>query len=110
MTSTRPPGGPKSIEGWLPCDSLPKSWRLRKSGFLGFAAEVAPLMSSLAISLIVFGCVFGGALVGMFLRSRLPEHHLSPESKEVVKVGAALISTMSALVLGLMVASAKSSY
>src|SRR5262249_61458091 len=67
-------------------------------------------MSSLAVSLIVFGCVFGGALVGMFLRSRLPDHHLSPESKEVVKVGAGLIATMSALVLGLMVASAKSSY
>lgn len=67
-------------------------------------------MTSLTISLIVFGCVFGGALVGMFLRSRLPEHHLSPESKDVVKVGAGLIATMSALVLGLMVASAKSSY
>jgi hypothetical protein len=68
------------------------------------------VMSSLAISLIVFACVFGGALVGMFLRSRLPDHHLSAESKDVVKVGAGLIATMSALVLGLMVASAKSSY
>jgi len=67
-------------------------------------------MSSLAVSLIVFGCVFGGTLVGMLLRSRLPEHHLSAESKEVVKVGAGLIATMSALVLGLMVASAKSAY
>src|SRR5262249_47728832 len=67
-------------------------------------------MSPMAISCIVFACVFGGALLGMFLRARLPEHHLSAESKEVVKVGAGLIATMSALVLGLMVASAKSSY
>jgi hypothetical protein len=67
-------------------------------------------MSSLAISLLVFACVFGGTLVGMFIRARLPEHHLSAESKDVVKVGAGLIATMSALVLGLMVASAKSSY
>ncbi len=67
-------------------------------------------MSSLAISLIVFACVFGGALVGMFLRARLPAHHLSAESKDVVKAGAGLIATMAALVLGLMVASAKNSY
>jgi hypothetical protein len=67
-------------------------------------------MTSLTVSLIIFGCVFAGALLGMFLRTFLPEHHLSAESKEVVKVGGGLIATMSALVLGLMVASAKSSY
>ncbi len=67
-------------------------------------------MSPLAISMIVFGCVFGGALVGMFLRARLPEHHLSTETKDVVKVGAGLIATLSALVLGLLIATAKSSY
>src|SRR5262245_33077495 len=67
-------------------------------------------MSSLAVSAIVFACVFGGALLGLLLRARLPDQHLSAESKEVVKVGAGLIATMSALVLGLMVASAKSAY
>jgi hypothetical protein len=67
-------------------------------------------MSSLTISAIVFACVFGGALVGMFLRTRLPEEHLSPESKDVVKLGMGLIGTMTALVLGLLVASAKSSF
>src|SRR5205823_2074118 len=65
---------------------------------------------SLVVSLIVFGCVFGGALIGMFLRKLLPGHHLSAESKDVVKGGAGLIATMAALVLGLLVASAKSSY
>lgn len=67
-------------------------------------------MSSLAISLTVFACVFGGVLLGMFLRAALPEHHLNPDSKDVVKLGMGLIATMAALVLGLLVASAKNSY
>ncbi|MBX3380384.1 MAG: DUF4239 domain-containing protein [Phycisphaeraceae bacterium] len=67
-------------------------------------------MSSLAISLIVCACVFGGAVFGMVLRSLLPEHHLSSETKDVVKLGAGLIGTMAALVLGLLVGSAKGSY
>jgi hypothetical protein len=67
-------------------------------------------MSSLAISLITFACVFGGALLGMALRAVLPQHHLSVESKDAVKVGMGLVATMAALVLGLLVASAKASY
>src|SRR6516225_9951074 len=68
------------------------------------------LMSPLAISGIVFAVVFGGALLGMALRALLPEHHLSQDSKDVVKLGMGLIGTMAALVLGLLVASAKSSF
>jgi hypothetical protein len=67
-------------------------------------------MSSLAISGIVFGCIFGGTVVGMFLRAILPERHLNPESKDLVKLGMGLIGTMTALVLGLLIASAKSSF
>lgn len=67
-------------------------------------------MNPIATSALVFGFVFGGALLGMWLRVRLPEHHLSNESKDVVKLGVGLIGTMAALVLGLLVASAKSSY
>ena len=67
-------------------------------------------MSSVAISFIVFAVVFGGALTGMLLRGSLPQHHLSGDSKETVKLGMALVSTMSALVLGLLVSSAKSFY
>jgi hypothetical protein len=67
-------------------------------------------MNSIVVSLIVFACVFGGALFGMLLRSALPQHHLSADSKDVVKLGMGLVATMSALVLGLLVASAKSSY
>src|SRR6266404_3737940 len=67
-------------------------------------------MSPIATSLLVFVCVFGGALFGMFLRSRLPEHHLSAESQRIVSLGAGIIGTMAALVLGLLIVSAKGSY
>jgi len=46
----------------------------------------------------------------MALRALLPEHHLSQDSKDVVKLGMGLIGTIAALVLGLLVASAKSSF
>jgi hypothetical protein len=67
-------------------------------------------MSSLAISVTAFACVFGGAVAGMLLRRSLPQHHLSADSKDTVKLGMGLVSTMSALVLGLLVSSAKSFY
>jgi hypothetical protein len=62
------------------------------------------------VGLFVFVCVFGGALIGLFLRNKLPEHHLSTETKDIVMVAIALVGTMSALVLGLLIASAKSTY
>ncbi|HUO51138.1 MAG TPA: hypothetical protein VMT93_01350 [Gemmatimonadaceae bacterium] len=67
-------------------------------------------MSPTGIAIAVFGCVFGGALVGIGLRALLPEHHLAPETKEVVRLSMGLVATMSALVLGLLVASAKGAY
>jgi hypothetical protein len=69
-----------------------------------------PIVDSLTIAGVVFGCTFGGALLGMFLRRVLPESHLSSESKDVVKMGTGIIATLYALVLGLLVASAKSSF
>jgi fluoride ion exporter CrcB/FEX len=54
--------------------------------------------------------VFGGALLGVLFRTMLPEEHLSSDTKDVVKLGIALIATMAALVLGLLIASAKSTY
>ena len=67
-------------------------------------------MSALAVSGIVFALIFGGTLLGMLLRSRLPEHHLTAESKEVIRLATALVGTLAALVLGLLVASTRSSY
>src|SRR5271167_3727685 len=67
-------------------------------------------MSPTAIACIVLACVFGGALLGMALHRILPERHLSADSKDVVKLGIALTATMSALVLALLINSAKTSY
>jgi hypothetical protein len=63
-----------------------------------------------SMSVIVFACVLGGAFLGIFLRNRLPEHHLSPATKDVVRLGTGLIGTIAALVLGLLIASANSTY
>ena len=46
----------------------------------------------------------------MWLRHFLPEHHLSPDSRDTVKLATGLVATMSALLLGLLVNSAKTSY
>jgi hypothetical protein len=67
-------------------------------------------MNSIAVSAIVFACVFGGAMFGMLLRALLPQEHLSGDSKDVVKLGMGLVATMSALLLGMMISAASSSY
>jgi hypothetical protein len=67
-------------------------------------------MAPLAISLIVLASIFAGALLGMYLRVSLPESHLNADTKDVVRQGVGLIGTLTALVIGLMIASAKSSY
>ncbi len=67
-------------------------------------------MYPMMVGLILVICTFGGALLGMWLRTILPEHHLDAESRDVVKVGIGLVATMTALVLGLVLASAKSSF
>jgi hypothetical protein len=68
------------------------------------------LVSPAVVSLIAFACVFGGALLGMLLRSALPETHLGTDSKDVVKLGMGLVASMAALVLSLLIASAKGSF
>lgn len=67
-------------------------------------------MKPITISLIVFACVFGGALAGMILRRMVPERDFGEDAKDVIKLGLGLITTMNALVLGLMISTAKSSY
>jgi hypothetical protein len=62
------------------------------------------------MSSIVFAFIFGGTLIGMVLRARLPEPHLSKETRDVVRLGMGLVATIAALVLSLLIASAKTSY
>jgi uncharacterized membrane protein (DUF485 family) len=68
------------------------------------------IVDSAIIFFITFGCAFGGALFGLLLRTVLPEHHLSNRTREAVMIGIGLIATLTALVLGLLVTSAKNSF
>src|SRR5215475_11080304 len=67
-------------------------------------------MSSTSIALASAGCIFLGALLGLGLQRLLPGHHLSKETQDVVKLSAGTIATLTALVLGLLVSSAKGSF
>ena len=67
-------------------------------------------MNTTLTALIVFGCLVGAVLLGRGLRHVLPQEHLSADSRDVVKLAIGLVATMSALVLGLLVSSAKGAY
>ncbi len=67
-------------------------------------------MIPLTLSCVIFILVLGGIFIGAFFRRRLPGHHLSKETQEVVRLGAGLIATIAALVLGLLIAAAKGSF
>jgi len=67
-------------------------------------------MNTTLTALIVFGCLVGAVLLGRGLRRMLPQEHLSSDSRDVIKLAIGLVATMSALVLGLLVSSAKGSY
>ncbi|MGD0885926.1 MAG: hypothetical protein ABSA46_13850 [Thermodesulfovibrionales bacterium] len=67
-------------------------------------------MSPIVISLIALAIIFGGTLFGTFLRPLLHEQHLSGDSKDVMKLGTGMIATMAALVLSLLIGSAKGTF
>src|SRR5215831_5910304 len=67
-------------------------------------------MVNLAIGLISFAAIFVGALIGLFARRFLPGHHLSSETQSAITVSVAVLGTLSALVLGLMISAADSSF
>jgi hypothetical protein len=67
-------------------------------------------MHSVAVASVVLACVVGGSLLGLLLGARLPRHHLDKPTQNLVKLGMSTIATLMALVLGLMVATAKASF
>jgi hypothetical protein len=67
-------------------------------------------MNPTIIGIVVFGITFFGVLLGMWLRTRLPEDYFHKDSEDTIKVGTGLVATMTALVLGLVTASSKSSF
>ena len=67
-------------------------------------------MNTTLTALIVFGCLVGAVLLGRMLRRLLPEDHLTADSRDTIKLAMGLVATMTALVLGLLVSSAKGAY
>jgi hypothetical protein len=67
-------------------------------------------LSPIQTSLLAFAIMLTGAVVGALLRRVLPDHHLGDQAKDVVRLGAGLIGTISALVLGLLISSANATY
>src|SRR6516162_4910130 len=62
------------------------------------------------IGLIILVVVFGSALLGMLIRRKLPESHLSDETQSVVRLTMGVVGTLTAMVLGLLVATASTMF
>jgi hypothetical protein len=67
-------------------------------------------MDSSTISLIVLTLIFGASMIGMLIQFRLPEHHLSEDSKTIIKAARGVVVGLAALTLGLLIATAKGSF
>jgi hypothetical protein len=67
-------------------------------------------VSATSLASLTFACAFGGALLGSYIRSALPPAHLSKESQDIMRLGMGLVATMTALLLGLVTASARSTF
>lgn len=66
-------------------------------------------MHAFIVAIIFLAAALGGALAGMFLHDRLPEHHVSEKSRGIIVLSTKLVATMIALLLGLLVSSANDS-
>ena len=62
------------------------------------------------IGLILFVGLVGITLLGGCVRRIVPAEHLSGDSKDVVKLALGLVGTMTAILLGLLISSAKSTF
>src|ERR1700757_3284450 len=67
-------------------------------------------MNTPIIGLIAFAAILAGAFAGVEVRERLPKHHLTDETKSLVSVSTAVVATVSALVLGLLISNANTSF
>ena len=67
-------------------------------------------MSPIIVSILIVACIFVGGLIGLSLNRVLRPDHLTKETQEVVRLSIGMISVLASLVLGLLIATAKSSY
>jgi hypothetical protein len=68
------------------------------------------MITPLIITVLVFAVILGGAFAGAIVRRSVPQHHLTEETKTLVSVSTAVVATISALVLGLLLSNANSSF
>ncbi len=67
-------------------------------------------MNTITISLLVALCIFAGGMAGLYLHRIVPGHHLTKDTQDVVRLGVGMLSVLASLVLGLLIATAKTSY
>ncbi len=67
-------------------------------------------MDAIGVSLIAFALMVGGTFGGAMLRRSVSDHHLDSHARDVVRLGAGLLATISGLLLGLLINSANSSF
>ena len=67
-------------------------------------------MNTITISLAVAACIFAGGVAGLYVHRILPQHHLTKETQDVIRLGIGMLSVLASLVLGLLIATAKTSY
>ena len=68
------------------------------------------MMDPFIVCLIIVVCISIGLLVGLLSQNILPSHHQDAPSKDTVMIAAGMLATLTALVLGLLFSSAKSSF
>jgi len=67
-------------------------------------------MNTIVASCLVAACVFAGGMAGLYLHRVLPAHHLTKETQDTIRLGIGMLSVLASLVLGLLIATAKTSY
>lgn len=67
-------------------------------------------VTATAISAIIAGVIFVGSLIGLALPRVLPERHLSKDTLDAIKLGTGMLSVLASLVLGLLIATVKTSF
>src|SRR5256885_1954449 len=67
------------------------------------------MITAITAAILFIGLV-GVTFLGRRVRRYLPQDHLSADSKDAVKLAMGLVATMTALLLGLLISSAKGTY
>ena len=67
-------------------------------------------MDPLTVSILVALLVLAGACLGLHLHRVIPARHLSDETQDVIRLGTGMVSVLASLVLGLLIATVKTSF